>query len=47
VFESVRDLFVALDITMTPELRLEGYSRELINKIQYTRKEQGLRSWTG
>lgn len=41
VFESVRDLFVALDITMTPELRLEGYSRELINKIQYTRKEQG------
>jgi len=41
VFQSIRDLFVALDVTLTPELLLEGYARELINKIQFTRKEQG------
>ncbi len=40
VFATSKDLFVALDTTMTPELQLEGYARELINKIQYTRKEQ-------
>ena len=41
VFESVRDLFVALDTHLTEDLLLEGYARELINKIQFTRKEQG------
>lgn len=41
VFESIRDTFVALDTHLTPELISEGYARELINKIQYTRKEQG------
>lgn len=41
VIESVRDLFVALDTHLTEELLLEGYARELINKIQFTRKEQG------
>jgi isoleucyl-tRNA synthetase len=40
VFQSNRKLFVALDTTLTPELITEGYARELINKIQYTRKEQ-------
>ncbi|MFO7660765.1 MAG: isoleucine--tRNA ligase [Candidatus Cloacimonadaceae bacterium] len=40
VFQSNRKLFVALVVTLTPELITEGYARELINKIQYTRKEQ-------
>jgi isoleucyl-tRNA synthetase len=39
VFQSNRKLFVALDVFLTPELITEGYARELINKIQYTRKE--------
>ena len=41
VFESIGNLFVALDTTLTDELRWEGYARELINKIQFSRKEQG------
>jgi len=40
VFETVKDIFVALDKTLTPELLREGYARELVNKIQFTRKEQ-------
>ncbi len=40
VFKTLDDLFVALDTTMTPELIMEGYARELINKIQFTRKDQ-------
>jgi len=40
VFESMNDKFVALDTTLTPNLLQEGYARELVNKIQYTRKEQ-------
>lgn len=40
VFQSNRKLFVALDITLTQELITEGYAREMINKIQFTRKEQ-------
>lgn len=39
VFQSNRKVFVALDVALTPELISEGYARELINKIQYTRKE--------
>ena len=31
---------VALDITVTPELRNEGIARELINRIQNMRKAQ-------
>ncbi len=31
---------VALDVTITDELKQEGYARELINKIQNFRKEQ-------
>lgn len=41
VFASLKDLFVALDTTLSDELLREGYARELINKIQFTRKEQG------
>lgn len=33
-------LTVALDITLTPELRDEGKARELVNRIQRLRKEQ-------
>src|SRR5690606_21203152 len=35
-------LTVALDTTVTPELQDEGNARELINRIQKIRKEQGL-----
>jgi isoleucyl-tRNA synthetase len=34
--------FAALDPTVTPELRLEGYARELISRVQRMRKEAGL-----
>jgi len=33
------NLTVALDITITPELKEEGYARELVNRIQNLRKE--------
>lgn len=33
---------IALDITLTPELREEGIARELVNRIQNLRKEIGL-----
>ena len=32
---------VALDVTITPELRNEGIARELVNRIQNLRKESG------
>lgn len=35
------DLTVALDTMITESLRLEGISRELVNRIQNIRKEQG------
>ncbi|MDP3352844.1 MAG: DUF5915 domain-containing protein, partial [Flavobacteriaceae bacterium] len=35
------NLTVALDITITDELRNEGYARELVNRIQNLRKESG------
>ena len=41
VFASMKDIFVALDTTLDEALIREGYARELINKIQYSRKEQG------
>ncbi|MDD3103715.1 MAG: isoleucine--tRNA ligase, partial [Candidatus Cloacimonetes bacterium] len=41
VFASMKDIFIALDIKLNEELTLEGYARELINKIQFSRKEQG------
>ncbi len=41
VFESMKDLFVALDTTLTEDLLQEGYARELVNKIQFSRREQG------
>jgi isoleucyl-tRNA synthetase len=33
---------VALDTAITPELRLEGLARELVNRVQNLRKESGL-----
>lgn len=38
---SLGKLTVALDITITEELKQEGISRELINRIQNMRKDQG------
>ncbi|NJC27306.1 isoleucine--tRNA ligase [Neolewinella antarctica] len=35
------ELTVALDVTITPELAKEGLARELVNRIQNLRKEQG------
>ncbi|MEM6770404.1 MAG: DUF5915 domain-containing protein, partial [Bacteroidota bacterium] len=35
------ELTVALDITVTPELAKEGLARELVNRIQNLRKDQG------
>ncbi len=35
------NLTVALDITVTDELRLEGIARELVNRIQNVRKSKG------
>ena len=42
VFETNKVLFVALDTHLTPELIEEGLARELVNKIQFTRKEKNL-----
>ncbi len=36
------NLTVALDITITPELKNEGLARELVNRVQNLRKEMGL-----
>jgi isoleucyl-tRNA synthetase len=36
------NLTVALDITLTDELKKEGLARELVNRIQNMRKEKGL-----
>jgi isoleucyl-tRNA synthetase len=33
--------FAAIDPTVTPELKLEGYARELISRVQRMRKESG------
>jgi len=35
-------LTVALDVTITEELKSEGYAREFVNRIQNLRKESGL-----
>ena len=35
-------LTVALDITLTDELRREGLARDLVNRVQNLRKEMGL-----
>ncbi len=36
------DVLVALDTTLTPELRLEGAARDLVRAVQDGRKEAGL-----
>src|SRR4029077_19600402 len=33
--------FAAIDATVTPELELEGYARELVSRVQRMRKEAG------
>lgn len=38
-FENSKQNFVALNTTLTDELILEGHAREIVNKIQFTRKE--------
>ena len=40
VVANMENLTVALDISITPELRAEGIARELINRIQNYRKDQ-------
>jgi isoleucyl-tRNA synthetase len=39
---SDKNLTVALDITITDELRKEGLARDVVNRIQNIRKDQGL-----
>ncbi len=36
------ELSVALDITLTDDLKAEGYAREIINRVQNLRKDSGL-----
>ena len=36
-----RDLTVALDVTITEELSLEGLAREIVNRVQNLRKNSG------
>ncbi len=42
IVSSDADLTVALDISLTEELLIEGYARELINRIQNLRKSKNL-----
>lgn len=39
---SIKDITVALDMTLTEDLIVEGYVRETVNRIQNLRKEAGL-----
>lgn len=39
---SSENITVALDLTLTPKLQAEGLARELVNRIQHLRKENGL-----
>ncbi|MDY6915858.1 MAG: isoleucine--tRNA ligase, partial [Candidatus Cloacimonadota bacterium] len=40
VFEADKEKYVALDTMLTPQLIKEGLAREIVNKIQFTRKEK-------
>jgi len=42
VFANQKDIYVALDTRLSEALLNEGYARELVNKIQFTRKDMGL-----
>ena len=42
IVASENSVTVALDITISDDLRLEGISRELVNRIQNMRKDAGL-----
>ena len=39
---SENGITVALDITITDELKKEGISRDIVNRVQNLRKDQGL-----
>jgi isoleucyl-tRNA synthetase len=39
---STNDALVVLDLNITPELKLEGYSRDFIRMVQQARKDAGL-----
>jgi isoleucyl-tRNA synthetase len=41
IVASKNALTVALDITLSPELEQEGHARELVNRIQRIRKDNG------
>nr|MDK2850205.1 isoleucyl-tRNA synthetase [Candidatus Cloacimonadota bacterium] len=41
VLSTSNDIFVALDAVLTDDLIIEGYAREIIHKIQFSRKAQG------
>jgi isoleucyl-tRNA synthetase len=40
VVEKEGEFFVALSTKLTDELRQEGFAREIVNKVQFTRKEK-------
>ena len=42
VVESDGEMTVVLDMTMTEELKTEGFAREIINRVQNLRKDAGL-----
>jgi isoleucyl-tRNA synthetase len=42
VVQEEHGFFAALDVTVTPELRLEGVAREVISRVQRTRRDAGL-----
>ena len=42
VVQEEHGFFAALDVTVTPELKLEGVAREVISRVQRMRKEAGL-----
>ena len=42
VVSSEKEVTVALDTNLTPELIAEGYAREIVSKVQTMRKESGL-----
>jgi isoleucyl-tRNA synthetase len=42
VVQEEHGFFAALDVTVTPELRLEGVAREVISRVQRMRRDAGL-----
>jgi len=42
VISTEGNLTIALDVTVTPELKAEGIARDIVNRVQNLRKESGL-----